>query len=83
MYWLSLQCNNTVQHSVWVKSRPQEYWNTIKAEVLGENWWIENLRITKTTFVKLSSELYPHLTKGVTRLRMPILVDQQVAVMGH
>ena len=69
-----------MQRSVWVKPRPQEYWNAIKAGVLGENWWIENLRMTKTTFSKLTSELHPHLTKSVTRLRMPIPVDQQVAV---
>ena len=37
-----------VQHSVWVKPRAQECWNTIKAGELGENWWMENLRMTKT-----------------------------------
>ena len=42
---------NTVKRSVWVKPRPQEYWNAIKAGELGENWWIENLRMTKRTFV--------------------------------
>ena len=34
----------------------------------------------KRTFVKLCTELNPHLAKSVTRLRMPIPVDQQLAV---
>ena len=71
---------NTVKRSVWVKPRPREYWNAIKAGELGENWWIENLRMTKRTFVKLSSELQPYLTKCVTRFCMPIPVDQKIAV---
>ena len=54
---------DTVSQSSVVYARPQEYWNAIKAGELGENWWIENLRMTKTTFVKLSSELQPYLTK--------------------
>ena len=71
---------NTVQRSVWVKPRPQEYWNVIIAGELGNNWWIENLRMTKRTFVKLSSELQPYLTKCITRFCMSIPVDQQIAV---
>ena len=60
MYWLTLLCKGRVHRSIWVKPRPQQYWNAVKAGLLGEDWWVENLRMTKRTFIKVTNELQPY-----------------------
>lgn len=76
--WLSVITRG--KRSVWVKPRSQAYWNSVKAGIFGEEWWVLNLRMTRRTFVKLCTELRPYLEKSATRFRMPIPVDEQLAV---
>ena len=41
------------------------FWNTAKSGVFGEEWWTENLRMSRSTFVMLCSEVQPYLIKNV------------------
>ena len=54
-----------VERSVWVKPRTRVFWNTAKSGVFGEEWWTENLRMSRSTFVMLCSEVQPYLIKNV------------------
>ena len=58
----------------------KEYWNAVKRGDLGEEWWYMNLRMKRLTFVALCSELRPYLRKRILRFRLPVPVDQQIAV---
>ena len=65
---------------MWCKTRNKEYWNAVKTGDLGEEWWYMNLRMKRLTFVALCSELRPYLRKRISRFRLPVPVDQQIAV---
>ena len=69
-----------VFRSVWCKPKCRTYWDSAKRGLFGDSWWYEHLRVTRSTFVKLCSMLDPHLRKEVTRLRMPVDIDAQIAV---
>ena len=56
------------------------FWDAAKRGTFGEEWWTENLRMSRSTFVMLCSEVQPYLIKHVTRFRMPVDVDEQLAV---
>jgi len=56
------------------------YWEAAKAGAFGDEWWHENLRMSKATFGILCDELRPHISKTVTKYRLPVAVDMQVAV---
>ena len=60
----TLNCS-PVERNVWVKPRTRVFWNTAKSGVFGEEWWIENLRMSRSTFVMLCSEVQPYLIKNV------------------
>ena len=76
--WLSLFARGKC--SMWIKPRSQAYWNSVKAGLFGEEWWVANLRMTRRTFIKSCTELHPYLEKTATRFRLPIPVDEQLAV---
>ena len=66
--------------TVWCKQRSTEYWDAAKRGLFGNDWWCENLRMNRNTFVMLCTELGPYLRKHVTRMRFPVPVYEQVAV---
>ena len=65
---------------MWCMTRNKEYWNAVKMEDLGEEWWYMNLRMNRLMFVALCSEIRPHLRKRISRFWVPVPVDQQIAV---
>ena len=71
---------NKVNRSIWIKPRRQGYWDAAKRGDFGEEWWHENLRMSKRTFVQLCGELQPYLQRNVTNWRMPLPLDVQAAV---
>ena len=56
------------------------YWEAAKAGAFGDEWWHENLRMSKATFGVLCDNLRPHISKAVTKYHLPVAVDMQVAV---
>ena len=76
----SLMNTPAMCRSVWCKPRAQGYWEAAKAGAFGNEWWHENLRISKSTFTVLCNQLKPYIEKTITKYRMPIPVDKQIAV---
>lgn len=50
------------------------------AGVYGEDWWRQNLRMTRDTFEILCTELRSHLERQVTVFREPVCVEVRIAV---
>ena len=81
MYLLALGTKTpSIRRSVWSKPKCKTYWDSAKRGLFGDGLWYENFRMTWTTFVTLCSIFDPHFLKQVTRLRMPVDVDEQIAV---
>ena len=78
---LLMDANKTpILRTVWCRQRCKEYWEAVKLGVFGESWWQENLRMSQHSFVALCTELGPHICKQVTKIRLPVPVDTQLAV---
>ena len=71
--------------------RPRKYWgqpdrttawwnNFAQGVVVDYDDWEENFRMSKESFTVLSDDLRPYLSKQITKLRVPISVEKQVAV---
>lgn len=73
--------NSPVCRTVWCKQRTRGFWEAAKNGVFGESWWYDNLRMKRETFCLLCLELKPFIAKQVTRFRLPIDVDEQVAIL--
>lgn len=80
----ALQLDSAAQgllsRSVWCRPRSNVWWESVSSGLFGEEWWKENLRMKKTTFQVLCSELRPYITRQTTHLRQSIEVEQRVAV---
>ena len=59
--------------TVWSKPRSTHWWDSVKAGLYGDEWWKENLRMSKQTFDTVCMKLR-------TRMRSPVGVDKRVAV---
>ena len=46
----------------------------------GENWWWDNLRMSKNTFNYLCRLIRPYIEEEVTRMRVPVSVEERLAV---
>lgn len=54
--------------------------DSITTEMVEDDWWKQNFRMSRNTYNIVCSELRPHLEKQVTCLRLPISVEERVAV---
>ena len=65
--------------TVWCQPQSKEWWEDI---IRGKNnsWWKTNLRVSQNTFSIFRNELHPYIVREITQLRLPISVDQRVAV---
>ena len=45
--------------STWCKARSTEWWRGVMTGLYGEEWWRENLRMTRSTFEIVCYELRP------------------------
>ena len=62
----------------WVRpGRTQVWWKNFVNDIVVEEEWKENLRMTKKTFMELCQELSPYITKQQTHLREALDVETQ------
>lgn len=59
-----------------MKHRNMEWWNEVITGVHGNNWWHENLRMSRGTFVTVCD----HLEQQCSNFRECISVEVRVAV---
>ena len=77
---MALCCKAPSKRTIWSKQRSKNYWEAAKCGVFGDSWWYDNLRLTRPTFVMLCSVLEPFIKKQTAHFRLPVAVDEQVAV---
>jgi len=73
---LSKQC----PHSIWCKPCSKHWWEAVQAGTFGNNWWKENLHLSRSTFTVICNELHPFISRKDTNLRFSISVEERVAV---
>ena len=57
-----------------------EWWDRVVVEMFTDADWIENFRLSKTTFSYLCDALRPFIERQNTRLRRAISVEHRVAI---
>lgn len=72
--------HSRVFRRLWRKPRSQQWWMDVDSNRYGAQWWKENLRMNRDTFMILCSELRPYIQRERTRLREPVSVEQRVAL---
>lgn len=65
---------------VWCKTRSTEWWRGVSTGLYGDEWWRENLRMTRPTFEIVCNELKPYIERQVTKFRHPVSVEARVAI---
>lgn len=62
--------------SVWMKPRSNSWWEDVVNATFTANDWLENLRMSKATFLYVCNELRSSVTKTDTSTRKAIPVEQ-------
>ena len=69
------------QRRFWTRpGRTSSRWQSFRNNLVVEEEWRENFRLSKTMFNKLCNELRPFLQKKRTSMRAPFDVKSQVAI---
>lgn len=71
---------NLIQKSVWVQPRSKDWWNFVTSSSSDSNWWHSNLRMSRSTFNYICSQLSPYIQKQNTQMRDCVPVEQRVAL---
>ena len=61
------------------KGRTSAWWDKFLNNEVMNSDWLENFRMSKTSFEELVNIFRPYLEKPVTRIRKPILTECQIA----
>ena len=69
----------TVDRSIWSHDRSSTWWDSIVNQSFNERGWLENFRMTRSTFSYLCAEL-TSLEKMDTVMRRAIPLEQRVAI---
>ena len=65
----------------WVRpGRTSAWWDNFMNNVMLDDEWRENFRMSKVNFFKLCDELKPYLTKTTTNMSKAVPVEKQIAV---
>ena len=69
------------RRTCWVKKgRTSAWWDKFLNNEVMDSDWLENFRMSKTSFEKLVNILRPYLGKQVARMRKPISTEGQIAL---
>ena len=57
--------HSKVVRSVWCKPRSRQWWRAVESGIVGNEWWKENLRMSRDTFMFVCGKLPPFIEKQV------------------
>lgn len=78
--WLAVVYHASASHRWWVYPCTACWWNTYVLGMWSEEHLIENFCMSKTTFDILVLSLRPSLQHQVTRMSVPVCVEEHVAI---
>ena len=61
---------------IWCKERSTDWWMGVVRGDYGDEWWYNNLRMSKETFDSLCLEIRPYLERQDTRFRQAVSVER-------
>ena len=65
---------------LWSKERNGFWWDEMVMNTFSENDWIENFRVSRTTFIYLCNEIRTEIEKKDTVMRKACTVEKRVGV---
>ena len=78
---MSVMCWNPLpQRMIWTKEKSSHWWEQIVKSIFTPNDWLENFRISQSTFAYLCNELWSSIKKKNTVMRKAIPADMRVAL---
>ena len=66
--------------SMWMKPRSNSWWEDVVNATFTSDDWLENLRMSKATFLYVCDELWSSVEKNDTSMRKAVPMEQRVAV---
>ena len=69
-----------IQRICWCIPRSKYMFSDAISGRLGNNWWKDNLQMSRDTHYILCNELRPYIQKESTNMRYPVTVEERVAV---
>lgn len=55
-----------IVRTVWCKPRSRHWWRAVQSGIVGNEWWKENLHMSRDTFTFICSKLHPFIEKQVS-----------------
>ena len=72
------------RRTCWVKKgQTSAWWDKFLNNEVMDSDWLENFRVSKTSFEELVNILRPYLEKQVTRMRKPISTECQITFFSY
>ena len=66
--------------SIWSKERSSQWWLSIPRTLVDQSWWLNNLRMSRSTFTYICCELSSLISKNSTIMKEPIELKRRAAV---
>ncbi|XP_038056827.1 protein ANTAGONIST OF LIKE HETEROCHROMATIN PROTEIN 1-like [Patiria miniata] len=79
---MSLTTNNepSVERRLWTRERSSMWWDVVVKEHWTDQDWIENFRMTKSTFMYICEKVRDKITYHNTNMRRALPVEQRMAI---
>ncbi|XP_065908880.1 uncharacterized protein [Dysidea avara] len=71
---------NRQDRTIWMHPRSSNWWEDVVLQSFGSRDWLENFRVSRTTFNYLCEQLRPLIEKETTVMRRPVSVERRVAI---
>ncbi|XP_003389375.1 PREDICTED: protein ANTAGONIST OF LIKE HETEROCHROMATIN PROTEIN 1-like [Amphimedon queenslandica] len=78
--WCSILATVPRPRSIWCVERSQHWWDYVVMSTFKNKDWLENFRLSKSTFMHLCDQLRPYIQHQDTRFRKCISVERRVGI---
>ena len=75
-----VSCNLASERAVWTLQRSSHWWEDVVCGSFSSEQWLENFRMSRSTFQYLCDELRSMIEREDTRLRKAVPTDKRVAL---
>ena len=80
MMAIIVSCNLASERTVWTVTRSSQWWEDVVCGSFSSEQWLENFRMSRSTFQYLCGELRSMIEREDTRLRKAVPTDKRIAL---
>ena len=62
----------------WTRERSLQWWSSVSRSVVDNSWWINNLRMSQSTFMYICWQVAPYISKHATVMKEPVELERRV-----